>query len=273
VLADLSVRGNRAAWVAATYITDDTEALSAEAQERLNVATQRFALAARRFDRAALPADVRRKLTLLKLALVAPPPSDPRLATELTQLGVGLEASYGRGKYCRAGALGRPAGAPGDTTCYAINELSRALAESRDPAVLLDAWQGWHRVGAPMRQRYARFAELSNAGARELGFADAGAMWRSNYDMPADRSPRSWSGCGSRCGRCTRRCTRTCAAPQPAVRRRRRAEERAHPGAPARQHVGAGVGERVPAVAPPNAAPTYDLTALLAPRASTSAAW
>src|SRR5262249_54480165 len=28
--------------------------------------------------------------------------------------------------------------------------------------------------------------ELSNKGARELGFADTGAMWRSKYDMPAD---------------------------------------------------------------------------------------
>ena len=37
-----------------------------------------------------------------------------------------------------------------------------------------------------MRDRYARFAELSNKGARELGFADAGAMWRSGYDMPPD---------------------------------------------------------------------------------------
>ncbi len=190
VLADLAVRTNRAQWVAATYITDDTEQLSAEATERLNVATQRFALAARAYDRATLPADLRRKLTLLKLSLVAPPPSDPAQATELTRLAAGLEAEYGRAKYCRPGKLGAPraaGGAAGDTTCYQINELSRALAESRDPAVLLDAWRGWHAVGAPMRARYARFAELSNAGARELGFRDAGAMWRSNYDMPPEQ--------------------------------------------------------------------------------------
>jgi peptidyl-dipeptidase A len=28
--------------------------------------------------------------------------------------------------------------------------------------------------------------EIANEGARELGFADVGAMWRSGYDMPAD---------------------------------------------------------------------------------------
>ena len=37
-----------------------------------------------------------------------------------------------------------------------------------------------------MRQRYTRFVELSNKGAREMGFKDAGALWRSNYDMPPD---------------------------------------------------------------------------------------
>jgi peptidyl-dipeptidase A len=105
---------------------------------------------------------------------------------------VGLEAEYGRGKYCRPGKLGAAlptAGAGADTTCHQINDLSRALAESRDPAVLLDAWRGWHAVGAPMRTRYARFVELSNEGARELGFRDAGALWRAGYDMPPEAFP------------------------------------------------------------------------------------
>ena len=37
-----------------------------------------------------------------------------------------------------------------------------------------------------MRQEFARYVELGNKGARELGFADMGAMWRSKYDMPPD---------------------------------------------------------------------------------------
>jgi peptidyl-dipeptidase A len=37
-----------------------------------------------------------------------------------------------------------------------------------------------------MRGNFARFVELANKGARELGFKDTGAMWRSKYDMPAD---------------------------------------------------------------------------------------
>ena len=38
-------------------------------------------------------------------------------------------------------------------------------------------------IGRPMRQDYARMVEIANAGAKELGYADTGAMWRSQYDM------------------------------------------------------------------------------------------
>jgi len=38
-----------------------------------------------------------------------------------------------------------------------------------------------------MRSRYARFVELSNQEARELGFKDVGALWRAGYDMPPEQ--------------------------------------------------------------------------------------
>src|SRR5215204_244065 len=59
-------------------------------------------------------------------------------------------------------------------------------AESRDPEELKRIWVGWHTVSPPYRQKYARFVELSNKGAREMGFKDVGAMWRSNFDMKPD---------------------------------------------------------------------------------------
>ena len=37
-----------------------------------------------------------------------------------------------------------------------------------------------------MKNDYARMVEIANEGARELGFSDTGALWRSGYDMPAD---------------------------------------------------------------------------------------
>ena len=184
-LLDLNIKAGRAAWIANTYITHDAEMLSADAQERLNVAIQKFALGSRRYDRTQLPPLEQRKMELLRLSLVAPPPSDSAKAAELTRIAVGLEADYGRGKYCRRGPLGSNA-TSGDSVCYEITELSQALVESRNPDVLLDAWRGWHSISPPMRDRYARLVELSNEGARTLGFDNTGAMWRSGYDMPPE---------------------------------------------------------------------------------------
>jgi peptidyl-dipeptidase A len=61
------------------------------------------------------------------------------------------------------------------------------LRSSRDYATQLDAWKGWHTIAIPMRKDYQRFVELSNEGAKELGFANTGELWRGGYDMsPAD---------------------------------------------------------------------------------------
>ena len=174
-LLELGNRQQRAAWVQATYITDDTERIAAEANKDLIAATVEYAVAATRFDGLALPPEVARKLTLLKLSLPLPAPRDEVLQTELTALAASLEGLYGKGKYCPPG---------GD--CQDIGALSRVMAESRDPAALLEAWRGWHAIAPPMRPKYERFVSLANDGARTLGFADMGALWRSNYDLPPD---------------------------------------------------------------------------------------
>src|SRR6185503_20870455 len=67
-----------------------------------------------------------------------------------------------------------------------FNALSKILAESRDPAELLAVWKGWPAISPPLRADYARYVDLGNKGARELGFKDMGALWRSKYDMPPD---------------------------------------------------------------------------------------
>lgn len=167
----------QSSWVAANFITEDTEALSAWFQNDFAMAVRRLATGAARFDRLALPPELRRRFLLLKLQLSAPPPTDSALAAEMVRLQVGMEAYYGRGSVCRG---------PGATNCIQISAVDSIMAASRNPAELLEVWRGWHRVGAPMRARYARFAELANQGARTLGFPDAGAMWRSGYDMPPD---------------------------------------------------------------------------------------
>jgi peptidyl-dipeptidase A len=179
-LNELSVKNNRAAWVQETFITDDTEAISAAANENLLAAISELAAAAKRFEGQPMTAEQARKLKLLKLLASAPAPSNPQERGELAQLGAWLDGTYGKGKYC-------PQSGPFAGKCLGQSEMERAMATTRDPAVLLDLWSGWHTIAPPMRQKYARFIELSNKGAREMGFADAGAMWRSNYDMTPEQ--------------------------------------------------------------------------------------
>ena len=76
--------------------------------------------------------------------------------------------------------------ARGPESCQDIEDITRIMANSRDPKQLLDVWTGWHAISPPMRQDFARYVELANKGAKELGFQDNGAMWRSKYDMPPD---------------------------------------------------------------------------------------
>jgi len=175
-LADYSVISNRASWVNATYITEDTDALSAyfgtigtEMQVRL--ATE----AARYHNVAGLSPDTRRKLSILMNGLILAAPQTPGAAAELNRISTDLASQYGRGR----GTMG------GETLTG--NEIEARMGTVRDPNQLREMWTSWNNnVGSPMRAEYQRMVEIANAGARDLGFPDTGAMWRSKYDMSPD---------------------------------------------------------------------------------------
>lgn len=176
-LFDLNVKYSRADWVKSTFITDDTEAISADANKDVIAATTELADQSGRFDGLDLPYDVARKLKLLKLSLTLPAPKDPTERDELTKLAASLEGDYGKGKYCPDGDKGK---------CLALGDMEETMATSRDPEELKRIWLGWHQVSPPYRKDYVRFVELSNKGAKEMGFKDTGAMWRAKYDMEPD---------------------------------------------------------------------------------------
>ena len=165
----------RADWVRTTYITDDTEALAARANEAVMEYVARKAAEAVRFDKLALPDDLKRKFLILKTILDMPAPADAAKRSELARISTAMDSLYGKGKYCSK--------RQGDK-CRDLGELSEILAKSRNYDDLLDAWKGWHTISPPMKADYRKFVDLANEGARELGFKDLSEVWNSRYDMP-----------------------------------------------------------------------------------------
>jgi peptidyl-dipeptidase A len=163
-------------WINETYITDDTNAIAALYSTQENEMRVRQAKDAARFDKVdGLSFDARRKVDILRGGITLPAPTTAGSAAELATVATRIKGLYGAGK----GVLdGKP---------ISGSDIEEAMGEVRDPAKLKEMWVSWHdNVGAPMREDYARMTEIANTGARELGFADVGAMWRSQYDMPAD---------------------------------------------------------------------------------------
>lgn len=175
-LGDFTIFNARVSWINATYLTDDTDAVAARVGAQGTEMQVRFANEAAKYQ--AIPNlsyDTKRKLDLLRGGLTLPAPSTVGAAVELNTLATRLTSQYGKGKGTLKGvAIGG-------------SDIEAEMGTSRDPALLKEMWASWNNnVGSPMRTDFAREVEIANAGARELGYADVGAMWRSQYDMPAD---------------------------------------------------------------------------------------
>ena len=168
-----------AQWLSSTYINDDSQLLAAKGNERYLTQLNSWIEQAKKFEGQQMSPETARAIQLLKLATAMPAPKDPAKLAELTQIATRMEGTYGAGTYCTG---------EGDAKkCRQLGELEDVLRSSRDYDAQLDAWQGWHTIAQPMRQDYRRFVELVNEGAKELGYADAGEMWRAGYDMtPAE---------------------------------------------------------------------------------------
>ncbi len=175
-LFDFTTEASQVAWINATYITDDTDALAAKYGATGTEMSVKYAIEAAKYkDVAGLSAVEKRKLDILRGGLVMPAPTTPGAATELNAIATKLNSAYGKGK----GTLdGKPVSG---------SDIEAEMGTNRNPEQLKEMWSSWHtQVGGPMRADYAREVEIANKGAVELGYKDVGAMWRSGYDMPAD---------------------------------------------------------------------------------------
>jgi len=184
-LAEASEYAGRVAWVRATNITYDTMWLEAKANAEYTELSVKLANEAARFNDVDVPFDVRRKLNILTQGIVLPAPNKPGAATELAEITTRLDSTYATGKFEYKGRM------------ITLDEASQILAESRDPAETEALYEGWRTISPVMADDYTRMVDIANEGARELGFDDVGAMWRSGYDMEPDafaaETDRLWS--------------------------------------------------------------------------------
>ena len=174
--AEFNIDAARIFWINSTYINDDTDALAAKyGAQGTTMAVDAAVASAKYQDVEGVSAVDRRKLDKLRGGIVLPAPTTDGAATELNQIATKLNSAYGKGK--------------GTLNGKEINgsDIEAAMGTNRNPDELKEMWTSWHsQVGGPMKDDYARMVEIANEGAKELGFSDVGAMWRSQYDMPAD---------------------------------------------------------------------------------------
>ncbi len=181
VEADLNTFGKTYAhvlWLNQTNINHDSNSLASQYGAEATLKTVAYANEAAKYARVVgLDADTSRKLDILRNGIVMPAPSRAGAATELSEIATQLGSAYGQGRGTLNGAeIG------GSDIEAEMGNLERS------PVELSEMWTSWHdNVGAPMRDDYATMVGIANEGAKELGFDDLGAMWRSNYDMDPDQ--------------------------------------------------------------------------------------
>ena len=172
-LLDLAIKAGRADWVYLNFITEDTEKLTADANARWTEKAVATAVEAAKYANVdGLDYDTARKLSMARTGLATVAPVAPGGADAVSELQAKMQGNYGKGQ----GTVG---GKP-----ISGNDIENRMLTERDPELLKEMWVSWHdNVGTPMKDDYTKFVELMNQGARDLGYADAGALWRSNYDM------------------------------------------------------------------------------------------
>ena len=205
-LAGFNAYAAKVYWIKANFITEDTAALEARVGEESAKMSTRMSNDAKRFKDLALPADMKRKIDGLLRGSNFPAPDDESAAKKLATIMTDLDGRYGKGKFEIDVTDERiiaildqdPDGIKGpqdkdgslkdeapDGTIH-LCQASDIIAKSNDPELLQSIWEGWRTISPAMKGDYAEMIKIINKGSNELGFKDAGDLWRAGYDMDAE---------------------------------------------------------------------------------------
>ena len=172
-LAQADEANQRAQWVNETYLNGDTNWLVSRSNEAFTQTRMRLAREAAGYRAVDLDPVSRRKLELLAISVRSPAPTDPAASHTWADLQTSMVARFNQHKVV-----------DGARTLGSYGEVRHAMETTSDAAALQRLWRDWHAVGRDVQADYARFVDLSQSGAHDLGFADVGELWRSAYDMP-----------------------------------------------------------------------------------------
>ncbi len=161
------IAAETAGWANSTDITPEHEKAQSEAIEKAMAAIGHAIAESKKFAGVKADPDTMRQLELLRRATTEPAPDNDAKRREFAALTTELQGMYGTGEF-----KGKSLGA-----------LSEVVDGDASYKKKLAAWKGWRSVAVPMRPKYQRFVELSNEGARSIGYSDTGELWRSQYDM------------------------------------------------------------------------------------------
>ena len=192
-----SAYANKVAWVKANFITEDTSALEAKVGAEGAKISTRLSNQAKRYKDLALPADMKRKINTLLRGSNFPAPDDEAATVKLAKIMTELDGAYGKGRFdinVKDQRIIDILDATGDGTLdqeapngtIHLGQASDIIAKSDDPELLEMIWTGWRTISKPMRSDYADMVKIINRGSKELGFKDAGDLWRAGYDMDAE---------------------------------------------------------------------------------------
>lgn len=212
---------NRIDWVNSTYINYDTNWLYTRVSTESTEMGVKFANEAKRFNDLELSADMRRKIELIKLGLNLPAPERPGAAKELSEINTRMSSTYATGKVDLSDLTNHKAELTTairdildpqgenpdleiDLTAVSGNLLENLMGVLKNPILTKEIWLRWREItvsgrtdGGTMKTDYAEMVEIANEGARELGFDDVGTMWRARYDLPpaefAAETDRLWN--------------------------------------------------------------------------------
>ena len=135
-------------WLAANFITYDSQKVVADYGKRFQLLALERARQASTFDNVEVSEENRRKLNLIKNSFVMPSPLDDALAGEIANISAELDAMYGTGQHCF-----------GEGDCYDLEAFEAVIDNSRDPDELLKAWEGWRNIATPTKLSLIHISE------------------------------------------------------------------------------------------------------------------